>query len=96
MISDIPNYTVAKHQAILTERNTFNESQYLRLSDLNNDGLMDYISYRGAGRYTDRVYINNGDFTFTEFDKNDKKNPLKRVTAGSFNQKDRFYVKDMY
>jgi len=96
VISDIPNYTVAKHQAILTERNTFNESQYLRLSDLNNDGLMDYISYRGAGRYTDRVYINNGDFTFTEFDKNDKKNPLKRVTAGSFNQKDRFYMKDMY
>ena len=93
---DIPNYSKSKHKKIVSEANNLNETQYIRLSDFNNVGLMDYISFRGKGRFTNSVYINNGDFTFTEFGKNDKNNPARKVTAGSFNQKNRFYMKDMY
>ena len=100
VIYDIP---LEKHKKIKWEGTKWNVAQLLRLSDFNDDGLMDFTTYSGKGnRYSLDVYINNGDMTFSVIKKNDNNNPLERVHP--FNRKservmfelDNFYMEDMH
>jgi hypothetical protein len=79
-----------------------NVSQRMNLVDFNNDGLMDFVSYAGGGRFSNYVYISNGDMTFTEIKANDPANPLKRIKPFDRNgdkqmfELENFYMEDLY
>jgi len=98
---DIRNYTVEKHKKFVWEGNSMNVSQRMNLVDFNNDGLMDFVSYAG-GRFSNYVYISNGDMTFTEIKANDPANPLKRIKPFDRNgdkqmfELENFYMEDLY
>ena len=92
---DIPNYTVEKHKKIVWEGSSWNVSQRMNLVDFNNDGLMDFVSYAG-GRFSNYVYISNGDMTFTEIKQNDRPTPLVRISGAKMVDTDNFYMEDMH
>ena len=99
----IYDISLEQHKKIKWEGTKWNVAQLLRLSDFNDDGLMDFTTYSGkGGRYSLDVYINNGDMTFSVIKKGDKNNPLKRIKAFDRNgdrqmfELDNFYMEDMY
>lgn len=95
IIYDLPNYSKKKHDSIKSEGNPYNVAQRLRITDVNKDGLPDFVTFAGKGRYEHYTYINNGDMTFTEITANDKNSPIKRVKGYLLQVNDRFYLEDM-